>query len=475
MRLKKLIQQIADIEVKGSREIEITGLCANSKLAAPGNLFIAKKGFKSDGAKFIPEAKAAGAVAILTDLYDPFLDAVQLIHPNVAEIEAKLAATYYQSPSSLLKMVGITGTNGKTTCSFLIKQLLDHAEQLAGVIGTVEWAIGNTRLPARLTTPDVITNHKLLREMVTAGCKAAVMEVTSHALTQNRVREIAFDIALFTNLTQDHLDYHGDMQSYARAKEKLFSPLSKQSWAVLNQDDPTHFSTRANILTYGIEQPADLMAKNLKLTDKGIQFTACYQDQEIECKSQLIGKFNVYNILGSIGVALAAGLSLEQCAIALKTFKAVPGRLERVKNRLGLNIFVDFAHTEDALRRALETLRPLCKGRLLTVFGCGGDRDREKRKKMGQVVSELSDQAIITSDNPRSEDPNVIIEQVLEGFTPHYPVGYEVDRQFAIQKAIQIMTKEDILLIAGKGHEKEQIFANRTVPFDDVEVAKQCC
>ncbi|MBS0629721.1 MAG: UDP-N-acetylmuramoyl-L-alanyl-D-glutamate--2,6-diaminopimelate ligase [Verrucomicrobia bacterium] len=475
MRIKRLIQQIADIEVKGSRETEINGLCSNSKLVAPGNLFIAKKGTKVDGAKFIPEAIAAGAVAILTDFYDPYLGVVQLIHPDVSQIEAKLAAAYYQHPSSSLKMVGITGTNGKTTSSYLIKHLYDQLGMMTGVIGTIEWVIGQCHFPATMTTPDVLTNHKLLREMVSAGCKAAVMEVTSHALSQNRVGEIDFDIALFTNLTQDHLDYHGDMESYRLAKEKLFSGLSKEKWAIFNSDDPTAFQTVANVLTYGIEKPADLMAKDLRLSDKGIEFTACFKGEEAQCKSPLIGKFNVYNLLGAIGVGLCADQSLQQCVEALKSFKGVPGRLERVKNRLGLNILVDFAHTDDALKRVLETLQPLKKGKIITVFGCGGDRDKQKREKMGRVVCQLSDRAIVTSDNPRSEDPEAIIQQVLKGFNPDYAVETEVDRQKAIQKAIGQMGKEDILLIAGKGHEKQQIFAHKVIPFDDVEVARQCC
>lgn len=475
MKLKKLIQQISDIEVKGSREIEITGLCANSKLVSPGNLFIAKKGLKVDGGRFIPDAIAAGAVAVLTDMYDPFLEVVQLIHPDVAKIEAILAAAYYQHPSSALKMIGITGTNGKTTTSFLIKHLLDTAGVKTGVIGTIEWIIGDSHFPASMTTPDVITNHKLLKEMVGAKCQAAVMEATSHALVQNRIGEIGFDIALFTNLTQDHLDYHGDMESYARAKERLFLGLSEDKWAIFNADDPTQFGTKAKILTYGIEQPADLKAKDLKLSDKGIQFTAVYKGLAIECKSPLIGRFNVYNLLAAIAAGLCFGLTIEHCVTALKTFKGVPGRLERVKNRLGLNIFVDFAHTDDALERVLETLIPIKKGKLITVFGCGGDRDKQKREKMGRVVSRLSDGAIITSDNPRSEDPEAIIQQILKGFDSKCPFSVEVDRYKAIQKAIEQMGKDDILLIAGKGHEKEQIFAHKVIPFDDVEVAKQCC
>lgn len=467
MKLKRLIQQIDGLEVKGSKETEITGLTAHSKRVAPGNLFIAKKGRMHDGALFIPDAIASGASAILTDMYDPFVSAVQLIHPDIASIEAKLAACFYQDPSHALKVIGITGTNGKTTVSFLLESLFSKAEIRTGMIGTIEWIVGDHRFPGSMTTPDVITNQKLLRDMVQAGCSAAVMEVTSHGLDQGRVGEIDFDIAVFTNLTQDHLDYHQDMDAYRKAKEKLFVGLSPDKWAILNADDRSRFATKANVFTYGIHADADLMAKEIRLSDKKTQFLVCYQGQEREYRSQLVGKFNVYNLLAAISAGLCYGLSLETCLQALKSFKKVPGRLEKVKE----GIFVDYAHTEDALSNVLQTLNEIKKGRLITVFGCGGDRDREKRPKMGRVASELSDMAIVTSDNPRNEDPEEIIEDILRGCEKS--VSVQLDREEAIRFAIAQKKPEDLVLIAGKGHEKEQIFAHHVLPFDDAEVVRK--
>ena len=475
MKLKRLIEHIPDLEVRGSKDMEVTGLCANSSRVSPGNLFIAKKGRTHDGSRFIPDAVAAGATAVLTDIYDPFLNVTQLIHPHVAEIEAKLAAKYYHDPSHALKMVGITGTSGKTTTSFLIKHLLDKADLLAGLIGTIEWVVGDHHFPGSLTTPDVITNHKLLREMVGAGCKAAVMEATSHGLDQNRLGEIDFDVALFTNLSHEHLDYHCNMEGYRRAKEKLFTRLSEDKWAVFNADDPATFTTRAKRFTYGIQKPADLMAKQVKLSDKGIQFYARFQDEEILCKSPLIGEFNVYNLLAALGVGLCFGLSLGSCASHLTSFKRVPGRLEKVKNGQGLNIFVDFAHKADALENVLITLNRIKQGKLITIFGCGGDRDTEKREKMGRIVCDLSDEAIVTNDNPRSEDPEKIAAQILKGFNVDYPVHLQLDRRKAIRRGIEQMCPGDILLIAGRGHEKEQIFSHQVIPFDDVEVVREIC
>ncbi|NGX38298.1 MAG: UDP-N-acetylmuramoyl-L-alanyl-D-glutamate--2,6-diaminopimelate ligase, partial [Chlamydiae bacterium] len=374
MRLKKLIEHTPDLEVKGSKEVEVTGLCANSTLVAPGNLFIAKKGRTHDGTHFIPDAVASGATCVLTDMFDPFLHVTQLIHPHVAEIEAKLAAKYYHDPSFELKMIGVTGTNGKTTTSYLIKHMLDKAHLLTGLIGTIEWIVGDHHLPGSLTTPGVITNHKLLREMVGAKCGAAVMEATSHGLDQNRLGEIDFDVALFTNLSPEHLDYHHDMEQYRLAKEKLFQGLSEDKWAIFNADDKAIFTTRAKMFTFGIHKPADLMAKQVQLSDKKIQFLACFQGKECLCKSPLIGEFNVYNLLAAIAVGLCSGLTLEECVSYMKSIKGVPGRLEKVKNGRGLNIFVDFAHTEDALANVLKTLSSVKQGKLITVFGCGRDR-----------------------------------------------------------------------------------------------------
>ena len=475
MRLKRLVELFPDISIKGSKEIEINGLCSNSKFVAPGNLFIAKKGQTHDGNKFIYDAVSGGATAILTDMYDPFLGVTQLLHPNVASIESSLASHYYQEPSKELHVIGITGTSGKTTSSFLIKHILEHAKFPTGLIGTIEWIIRDHSFPATMTTPDILTNQKLLREMVQAGCKAAVMEVSSHGLDQKRVEEIQFDIGVFTNFSRDHLDYHSSMESYFEAKQRLFAGLLPDKWAIFNADIPLTFQTKGRKFTYGIEKEADLRARSLKLSDKGIQFTACFQGEESICKSSLIGGFNVYNLLCAIASGICLGISLEICVNALKTFKGVPGRLEKVKNDLDLQIFVDFSHKEEALRNVLQTLKGIKRGKLITVFGCGGNRDPGRRLGMGLAVKELSDEAIITNDNPRNEDPEEIVKEILKAFDSQDHVSVELDREKAIKKAIERATPADIVLIAGKGHEKQQIFAHQIIPFDDCEVAKNIC
>lgn len=476
VKLKTLVKGIPDLVIKGSKEIEITGVCAHSKQVAPGNLFVVKKGLTRHGASFIPEALAAGACALLTDMYDPFLeDVVQLIHPDVASVEAELAARYYHFSSDELFLIGITGTNGKTTSAYLVKHLFDRTEQPCGLIGTVEWIVGSHSLPPTHTTPDLLTNQKLFYEMRQQGAAAAVMEVSSQALDQQRVRGIDFDCAVFTNLTQDHLDYHKTMEEYAAAKAKLFSSLRRENRAVVNADSPWLGAVvkqcPASLLTYGIEQKADVSARGITLTPHGTTFTVHYQGEARFFASPLIGKFNVYNALAAIGVGLSCALPLEKILRVLETFKSVPGRLQKVANPLGLSLFVDYAHTEDALKNVLQTLRESGKGRLITVFGCGGNRDPHKRPKMGAVAEELSDQVVITNDNPRNEDPEAIAQQILSGFKNPNTAHVELDRRVAIRRALQLAKEGDLILIAGKGHENCQIFAHQTFPFDDAQVA----
>jgi UDP-N-acetylmuramoyl-L-alanyl-D-glutamate--2,6-diaminopimelate ligase len=488
MKLKKLFKDIPVKDIKGSKDVEITGLCNNSKLVSPGNLFVARKGRSDDGAQYIPEAIEAGAAAVLTDIYDPSLKNItQIIHPNPNAIEGVLAAHYYQKPSDELFMVGITGTNGKTTTSFLVKYLLDKLNVSCGLIGTIEYIIGQHRHQATRTTPDVITNHKMLREMILHDCKAAVMEVTSHALDQGRVEYIDFDVAIFTNITLDHLDYHATMENYAEAKRKLFlslSPHAKKSHsikpkAVINADSPWQQKMvevcPADVLTYGIENPADLKASDIKLTQTGTTFTVTYQKHSVAFNWPLIGRFNVYNALAAISVGLIRGQTLENLKDMMSFFPSVPGRLESVNNALGLKIYVDFAHSDDALLNVFDCLQELKTGRIITVFGCGGDRDRSKRPKMAQVCEEHSDICIITSDNPRSEDPQAICNEIISGFKSNEVYLVELDRRKAIEKAIEIATPDDIVLIAGKGHETYQMFAHKTIEFDDRKIAAEIC
>jgi UDP-N-acetylmuramoyl-L-alanyl-D-glutamate--2,6-diaminopimelate ligase len=486
VKLKKLLKEIPVKAIKGSKDVEIAGLCSNSKLVTPGDLFIAKKGVTHDGARFIPDAIAAGASAILTDLYDPFFsDTVQIIHPDVASVEAAIAKTFYGHPSDNLFLVGITGTNGKTTTSYLIRHLLEAFKVRCGLIGTIEWIVGEHVFPSGKTTPDILQNYKLFHEMIAKKCQACVMEVSSHALDQGRVRSIEFDVAVFTNLTQDHLDYHKTMEEYANAKAKLFSTLlphggkSFPKKAIVNADS-RYFSQmiescRVPLLTYGIEQPSDLTARHIRLSVEGMEFEVDYANEKHLFKTSLIGRFNVYNLLAAIGVGISRGFSLKSILETLSTFQAVPGRLERVPNEKGLNIFVDYAHTDDALYNVLSTLKEFKKGRLITVFGCGGNRDARKRPKMGAVVEALSDLTIVTSDNPRHEDPEMIIRNILAGLKTPGNALVIVDREEAIRRAVNIAKPDDILLIAGKGHENYQILSHQTIDFNDGIAAKAAC
>lgn len=384
-------------------------------------------------------------------------------------------------------MVGITGTNGKTTTSFIVRHLLNQLDAPSGLIGTIEYIIGKQRYQATRTTPDVLSNHKMLREMVSHGCQTAVMEVTSHALEQGRVDSIDFDVAIFTNLTLDHLDYHGTMEKYCQAKNKLFRslqnvPSKKKTWkktAVVNIDSPWHEKItegcQAQILTYSTVQPADLQATNITLTSEGTVFNLKYNGQVYHCQSPLVGRFNVYNCLGAIGAALCKGISIEKVIAQLKTIPPVNGRLQPVPNRLNTKIYVDFAHSDDALANVLECLNELKTGRIITVFGCGGNRDQTKRPKMAQVSEKFSDLSIVTSDNPRTETPDKIASEIVKGFKRQDTYFVELDRRVAIEKAIRLAGPQDIVLIAGKGHETYQIFAHKTIEFDDVKEASLIC
>lgn len=488
MKLKRLLKDIPSLQVKGYKDVTLTGICSNSKLVSPGNLFVARKGMSSDGASYIPEAVSAGASAVVTDLYDPTMKGVvQIIHPDPSTIEAALAAEYYQFPSEELFMVGLTGTNGKTTTAFLVKALLDHFQGPCGLIGTIEYIVGQHRYQASRTTPDVTTNHKLLREMVSQGCRSAVMEVTSHALDQGRVDHIDFDTAIFSNLTQDHLDYHHTMDQYCEAKNRLFRelgsyPKKRKAYpkvALLNVDSPwvkaVADGCQASILTYGIENPADLKASHISLGGHGTKLDVTYQGKTLACQLPLVGRFNVYNALAAMGVVLARGFDFRAVIAQMEKLPSVRGRLEPVTNSLGLKIYVDFAHSDDALCKVLETLTELKKGRIITVFGCGGDRDKDKRPKMAAASERYSDLTIVTLDNPRTEDPNGICQAILKGFKRRDSYIVELDRRLAIQKAIEMASENDIILIAGKGHETSQIFAHKTIEFDDCKVAAEIC
>lgn len=454
VKLKHLLKNL-DVGVCGSKELAITGISADSRTLFPGNLFIAKRGLSYDGVQFIPQAINAGAVAIVTDLFDPFLTATQVIYPSPQTLEAILASRYYGAPSKALDVVGVTGTKGKTTTSYLIHHVLNGLGIPSGLMGTIEVIVKENRFSSTLTTHDAIFNQKWLKEMVQQGCKGAVMEVSSHGLEQGRVDEIAFDLGVFTNLYPDHLDYHGTIDAYAAAKRKLFEKAKR---GIFNADSPWDMGKG---FSFGVEK-GDIRAQNIEVGLHGTTF----QVEGVSFHIPLIGKFNVYNALASIAVGLDRGAKLPVLSEILCTFKAVPARLERIGN-----VFIDFAHNGEALEHALSTLREITKGKVIVVFGCGGNRPPERRSGMAKAASRLADIAIITNDNPRKEDPEEIARQIVAHFTN--PPLVELDRKKAIEKALQMASPDDTVLIAGKGHEKVQIFAHHTVPFDDAAIVRE--
>lgn len=443
MKLKKLC---AGMEVRG-KDVEIFGISSHSGRTGPGDLFVAK----GRGAQFIPEVIRSGAVAIVTDLYNPFLSIPQVICPDVSAIEGEIGKRFYRDPSSDLFSVGVTGTNGKTTVSYLVRHLLGTC----GLIGTVEYWVGDHRLPAHLTTPDVLFTLKLFRDMVNRGCDSVAMEASSIGIEQGRIQGIEYDVAIFTNLSQDHMDYHGDMATYAGEKRKLFS----QAKHVVRNGDETTFSDVDGI-TYGLEGERDFKAENIQLSGKGSQFTI----QGVPFELPLVGRFNISNALAAIATGAIKGLSLEEMSERLKSFPGVPGRLEKIPHAGGAEVFVDYAHTPDALEKTLETLKEFHAGKITTVFGCGGDRDREKRPQMAKAVEKFSDQIIVTSDNARNEDPNEICRQITLGFKKSSRYSVLVDRKTAIREAVSQAKAGELVLIAGRGHEAS--------PFDDREIAK---
>jgi len=471
MKLKLLMKGLSQIEAMGSKEVEITGISSDSRMVAPGNLFIAKKGTVCDGAQFIAQAVASGAAAIVTDFYDPCLKKTQLIVEQPSLWEAELASRYYQNPSKDLFVAAVTGTKGKTTTTYLLKHLLDGLNKKCGLVGTVETIVGDCRFASSLTTHDVIYNQKILREMILKQCEAVAFEVSSHGLDQERVGKIEFDVAVFTNLYPDHLDYHKTMEDYASAKKRLFTRADQ---IVLNADSPWADFMRGDkeALSFGIENKADVRGFDIQLDRNQTTFWVDFQGTKERFTSSLIGHFNVYNLLGAISVGLRLGATLEKMSSIFATFGSVPGRLQLAGEAKGVKVFVDHAHTGESLDLALQALRGAGMQKLLVVFGCGGNRDPRRRDGMAKAAEKWADTVIVTNDNPRQEDPQEICRQIFLGFQHPEKVLVELDRKSAIHMAIAMAASGDIVLVAGKGHEKVQIFAHQTVAFDDVLVAQ---
>ena len=487
MQLKTLLVALPVREIIGPLDRAVESIAYDSRRVQRDGLFVALRGEKSDGHNFVGQAIEKGATVIVAErVENPTVTgrrASRVLVENTRSAMADLAARFYNFPGRKLKLAGVTGTNGKTTTTFLIKHICEKAGMRTGLLGTVRYEIGERILPAARTTPESLDLQELLAQIRDAGCKAAAMEVSSHALAQERVRDLEFDVAVFTNLTQDHLDFHGTMENYFAAKAKLFERLAQQEKkqkpvAVINADDRygqkliAKIDNKVFVVTFGTGLKADFRASNYRMEFGGTTYQLDARGKTYLVRVPLIGRFNVANSVAALAAANALGIGLREAVLSLGKSPQVPGRLEMVPAKRQFQVFVDYAHTPDALLNVLKTLRALDPRKLIVVFGCGGNRDREKRPLMAAVADQNSDHAIITSDNPRKEDPDQIIAEIEKGFRGNH---FEkiTDRATAIARAIEIAQPRDIVLIAGKGHENYQEFADHTVPFEDIQVARR--
>ncbi len=485
--LSVLRGQVEILEQRGDVNLPVHAITDDSRAVTAGSLFVAVKGERVDGHRFVEQAIKAGAVAVVAQatVASGPLPFVQVADSRKAL--GLLGSRFYGDPSARLKMIGVTGTNGKTTTTYLCKSLLEGIGRRVGLIGTVGYQIGQETFPASHTTPGALDLQALLAKMVEGGLTDAVMEVSSHALALDRTAGCEYDAAVFTNLTQDHLDFHHTMDEYFAAKLRLFTGLAggqkTGKRAIINLDDPRGGAILAACPVpawgYAIKNQADLKAERVRLSLAGTTFTASTPAGSFAVESRLVGEHNVYNLLGAIGVALHSGATSDQVCEAAAQITNVPGRFERVSSGQDFTVVVDYAHTEDALLRLLTAAQTLKTGRIITVFGCGGDRDRGKRPKMGRAAVEYSDVVILTSDNPRTEDPMAILHEVEIGVRDalerrnHVQYHMVPDRREAIGAAIHEARRDDMVLIAGKGHEDYQIIGTKKFHFDDREVARE--
>ena len=489
MQLRILTKSINLFLPADIQDFEVKGITSDSRRVQENFIFVAIEGEDFDGHNFINQAIKQGARLVITHKQVPKSSERGICHKvdNSRRALADLAAAFWGYPSTLMKLVGITGTNGKTTVSYLIEAILKCAQLNSAVIGTINYRFKDRILNASNTTPDSEQLQSLFYQMQEEGIEYVIIEVSSHALVQERVSAVRFSAGIFTNLAKDHLDYHHDLNSYFAAKSRLFTELPKSSYAILNIDD-LHAAelanlTKAQTITYGLSKNADIVAEDLNFSLQGTEFILhlsasmktdfTAKIKGLRLNSSLIGRHNVYNILAAISFALTQKIEPEIIQEAIQEFAGVPGRLERISIERDFTVFVDYAHTEDALRSVISSLRSLCKGQLCVVFGCGGSRDKTKRPKMGRVVSELADQAIITTDNPRTEEPEEIIKDIIAGINKQN-FRVVIDRREAIKEALSLAGKDDIILIAGKGHEQNQIFKDKIIHFDDREIVREC-
>ena len=483
-----LLDALSDKTVLGVVPPSVTGVAYDSRRVTAGDLFVAVPGLKQDGRRYVSDALARGAAAVVLEGPDPMpgSSTARVLVPSSRAALARLADVYFGHPSRALTVVGITGTNGKTTTSFLVDALLRAGGRATGVVGTIQYRVGDEVQPAGQTTPEAVELQSLLARMVERGVAAVSMEVSSHALELQRVEAIEFDVAVFTNLTQDHLDFHGTLDAYRRAKARLFSLLAaghkRRRAAAINADDPAGPTMVAGldvpVLTFGLRGPRDVAPRRWRSGSEGIRLEVDTPRGPVQVASPLVGEHNVMNLLGAIAVGLALDMQPDAIGQALSTVATVPGRFERVEAGQSFLVVVDYAHTPDALERVLVTARKLATegGRLAVIFGCGGDRDRGKRPIMGAIADRLADRVWITSDNPRSEVPEAIIDEIVTGIPGGAPVAGRhatiPDRKAAIRAALEWARPRDVVVIAGKGHETYQIIGSEVLPFDDRAVAR---
>jgi len=481
MHLKDLIDGIYPEEVvEPFLQYAIKSIELDSRKVTNGSLFVALRGTQQDGVEYISQAIEKGAICIVRekghgpDFVNQNICILDVENPH--DFLVKITRRFYNDPLEEIQCIGITGTNGKTTISYLIESIFRSAQKKCGIIGTVNCHFADQSIELNNTTPDIIQTIRCLAKMRDAKVTHCAMEVSSHALDQGRVSGLKFEAAVFTNLTQDHLDYHHTIEEYFLAKAKLFEMLDESATAVINGDDAHGKKmvehTQAKILRYGFESQNDVTAKGVRFALNGSQFVLSMAEGECELKTPLIGPHNIYNILAAAAVAHGFGIDIECIKEGIENLTCVPGRLEKIESMKDFKIFVDYAHTDDALKNVLSSLRQVHSGRILLVFGCGGDRDKTKRAKMGKVAGSLADFTILTNDNPRSEDPDDIIHKIASGFEKkNYLIV--LDRKQAIERVLGLAKKGDLVLVAGKGHENYQILKGKTIPFDDRQVIRE--
>ncbi len=476
MLLATLLQKLDSELIWSDQTLKIKRICDDSRLVQPGDLFIARSGTKIDGLRFLSDAAAKGAVAAVAQTAPADAPLPVIAYADPAKAASVLANALAGDPSKSVKVLAVTGTNGKTTTTYIIRHLLAKVGKRCGMIGTVEIDDGQTRSEAQMTTPGAIDVANLLAAMKSNGCDACAIETSSHALDQQRVAGVMFAGAGFTNLTQDHLDYHGTMENYAASKARLFEMLSEDAVAVINCDDKWNSrmtaGCHARLIRFGFSQAADYRARDFKITAQGTHFILHTPDGSAEVHMPMIGRHNIENALCAAAlVGETFGMGVHQLAAGLKDAQGAPGRLQVVRAGQPFGVFVDYAHTDDGLINVLTALRPLTKGKLRVLFGCGGDRDKTKRPKMAKACEQLADEVYVTSDNPRTERPDAIIADIMQGFTNTDRVRVDPDRRSAIAQILSDAQPNDVVLLAGKGHENYQIVGTVKHHFDDVEEA----